>query len=94
MKFEKHNNTLKIEGKLNRFTLDSQSLKNVPSFDENLVIDLSKASSIDTAGLAFVITLLSYYQKKNLDVVIDSASEQLIALARVSNVLGLLPISK
>ncbi len=82
---------LKIEGALDRFTLGAASCYKFPSANGAITIDLTDVKNTDTAGLAWLLKLVSHYQQSQ-SVTIINEPQQLIALADISNVLELLPI--
>lgn len=86
--------TLTLKGELDRFNLSDGSLYQFLPFDNNVEIDLAQVSNIDTAGLAYLLKLVGHYQSKGIKVSLLSGSQQLIALANISNVVELLPLSQ
>ena len=90
--FNLENNTLKVSGALERFYLGDKRHYQFPKVAQSIDIDLTKVVSVDTAGLAWLLKLVSFYQQHRLTVKISNVPEQLIALAGISNVLELLPI--
>lgn len=85
--------TLAVKGDLDRFSLSDKSLYRFPNAKGELMLDLAEVSSVDTAGMAFILELLAHYEAKSTEVKISYLPEQLIALAQISNVLELLPES-
>ena len=95
MKLIQKGNRLSVVGELDRFSLSNAQQFIFPQVSEQIVfVELQKIKNVDTAGLAWLLKLVSYYQKKNKEISISHAPKQLIALAELSNVLALLPIIK
>ena len=95
MELVRDDNALKVIGDLDRFHLTSQSQFIFPEHNgEKVAVDLAVAKTIDTAGLAWLLKLISFYQQQNKSISVINAPKQLIALAELSNVLALLPIIK
>ncbi|MDU0113970.1 STAS domain-containing protein [Psychrosphaera aquimarina] len=88
------NNTVNVVGAIDRFSLVDDALFNFQSMTADVTIDLNKVSSVDTAGVAFILKLVAHYQNAQLNVVLTHPPAQLIALAEISNVLGLLPLKE
>jgi len=86
------NNTLTVSGVLERFNLGEKQHHRFPKVSDAIEIDLNAVSNMDTAGLAWLMKLVAFYQKRNCKVKISNVPDQLIALAEISNVLELLPI--
>jgi ABC-type transporter Mla MlaB component len=85
------NDGLSIQGKLDRFNLSAKQIPHFPKVGDDVTIDMKDVSSSDTAGLAWLIKMVAFYQSKNKKVSIINQPKQLIALASISNVLELLP---
>jgi ABC-type transporter Mla MlaB component len=81
-----------VTGEMDRFSLSDKSLYSFLEFGERVNIELKHVDKIDTAGVAFLLKLVAHYQKQDKQVSISNGSAQLIALAKISNVLELLPI--
>lgn len=95
MKVESADNTLSVIGELDRYHLVSKSQFVFPKLiGDAISIDLAKAQPIDTSGLAWLLKCVSFYSKQSKQVTILNAPAQLIALAELSNVLGLLPLQQ
>lgn len=93
MKLEIRADGLAVIGALDRHNLVKKQQFLFPELEtELLAIDLQDAEPIDTAGLAWILKCLSYYQGRGKKTSILNAPRQLIALAQLSNVLALLPI--
>ena len=85
------NDGLSIKGKLDRFNLSAQQIPRFPKVGDDVTIDLKDVSRSDTAGLAWLLKMVAFYQSKDKKVSIINQPEQLIALASISNVIELLP---
>ena len=94
MKLQFTNNKVDVEGDVDRFNLVDSELFSFQSMSSNITIDLKNVTSVDTAGVAFLLKLVAHYQNEKLNVELTNPPEQLIALAQISNVLGLLPLNK
>ena len=93
MKLETAADGISIIGALDRHNLVNKQQFRFPKMNGNAVsIDLKSAEPIDTAGLAWILKCLSFYRDCGKQTSILNAPEQLIALAELSNVLGLLPL--
>ncbi|MCC5852102.1 MAG: STAS domain-containing protein [Alkalimonas sp.] len=83
-----------------RGVLDRNTLLNYWPFQQlntlsgTVVFDFSELQSIDTAGLAWLLKQLALASKAGLVVQLQQVPEQLRSLARVSDVLELLPIAQ
>jgi len=86
------NNTVSLVGDVDRFNLVDNKLFTFQSMTSDVTIDLSKVASLDTAGVAYLLKLVAHYQNDKLNVELTNPPAQLIALAQISNVLGLLPL--
>ena len=84
--------SLLVEGALERFELGNKEFYRFPQATGALTINLEKVTNFDTAGLAWLLKVVSFYQKQGCQVKISNVPDQLIALAEISNVLKLLPI--
>lgn len=92
MELQVNDQVVMLKGNLDRFHLTKKSHFLFPNLKGDIVVDLTQVNNFDTAGLAWLLKLVSFYQKKAASLTIENPSDQLIALARVSNVLALLPI--
>lgn len=88
------NNKVDVVGDVDRFNLVDSRLFTFQSMTSDVTIDLTNVTSVDTAGVAYLLKLVSHYQNEKLNVQLTNPPEQLIALAQISNVLGLLPLKK
>lgn len=95
MKLQKTETGIAVIGALDRFHLVKKQQFEFPVLaSESVELDLAKAESIDTSGLAWILKCLSNYQDSGKKTSILNPPSQLIALAELSNVLALLPIQK
>ena len=89
---------LVFSGELNRDTLmhawngREKSLTGLHKQHDTLTVDLSDVSSVDTAGLAFLVNLIGTSKKYRLELKISSPPESLLKLAKISDVTSLLPL--
>lgn len=88
------NDVMEVKGFLDRFNLAEKALHSFPAVNKDVELCFEQVEHLDTAGLAWVLKLLKFYQSKQVKVEISNPPQQLIALAKISNVLELLPISK
>ena len=88
------NNKIDVVGDIDRFNLVDNELFSFQPMTSDVTIDLNNVTSVDTAGVAYLLKLVAYYQNKKLNVELTNPPTQLIALAQISNVLGLLPLKK
>ena len=84
---------LKLAGALDRFNLGDKAMYRYPKVTGDLTVDLTDVTATDTAGLSYLLDLIAFYESKSINVKISYIPEQLIALAQISNVLELLPLS-
>jgi len=83
---------LVFSGELNRDTVvQFWPFKPLQSLQGDAVFDLAGLKHVDTAGLAWLIQVLSQARAKNLQVQLRGMPVQLRSLATVSDVLSLLP---
>lgn len=82
-----------LEGELTRQNLSKTSLKqaSVVLKTGSLIFDLSKLSKVDTAGLAWLLLLVEKSAANNQKISFVQASEDLVRLAQLSGVEGILP---
>jgi phospholipid transport system transporter-binding protein len=83
---------LVFSGELDRNTVvQFWPFKPLQSMQSNAVFDLAALKHVDTAGLAWLIQVLSQAKAKSLQVTLRGMPAQLHSLAAVSDVLSLLP---
>lgn len=91
---DNENNILRFSGELNRDTLMPYSpFKMLNTLTGKVIFDFSALSNVDSAGLAWLIQQLGQAKKKGLQVEFNKVPTQLLALAKVSAVTSLLPIT-
>ena len=83
---------LTVTGDLDRFVLGNTKHYQFPAVSGDVTVDLAKVTSVDTAGLAWVLKLVCFYKSRQQAVLISNEPQQLIALASISNALNLLPL--
>ncbi|WP_290611775.1 STAS domain-containing protein [Arsukibacterium sp. UBA3155] len=88
------NNIVRFSGELNRDTLMLYSpFKLLNTLNGKVIFDFSALSNVDSAGLAWLIQQLGKARKQKLDIEFIKVPAQLLALAKVSAVTSLLPIT-
>lgn len=92
MSFSVDGQSLSVVGELDRFTLSEAAAYKYPTLNGAITVDLAKVSNTDTAGLAWLLKLVSNYKQHGHQVRVVNPPKQLIALASISNVLNLLPL--
>ena len=87
-------NTVRFSGELNRDTLMLYSpFKLLNTLSGKVIFDFSALSNVDSAGLAWLIQQLGQAKKQQLQIEFSKAPAQLLAIAKVSAVTTLLPIT-
>lgn len=90
----KDGGVLRFSGELNRDTLMLYSpFKLLNTLSGKVIFDFSALSNVDSAGLAWLIQQLGQARKQKLQVEFNKVPSQLLALAKVSGVTTLLPIT-
>ena len=94
LNISKEDSTLRFSGELNRDTLMLYSpFKLLNTLNGKVIFDFSALSNVDSAGLAWLIQQLGQARKQELQVEFIKVPSQLLALAKVSAVTSLLPIT-
>ncbi|MCC5826131.1 STAS domain-containing protein [Alkalimonas sp.] len=94
LNIEQQQQRLIFSGVLDRNTLLAfWPFRLLNSLSGDVVFDLSQLQSIDTAGLAWLLKQLALARQAGLVVQLQHVPEQMRSLAKVSDVLELLPIS-
>ncbi|SEA09092.1 STAS domain-containing protein [Alkalimonas amylolytica] len=94
LNIEQQQQRLLFSGVLDRNTLLAfWPFRLLNSLSGDVVFDLSQLQSIDTAGLAWLLKQLALARQAGLVVQLQHVPEQMRSLAKVSDVLELLPIS-
>lgn len=94
LNISKEDSTLRFSGELNRDTLMLYSpFKLLNTLNGKVIFDFSALSNVDSAGLAWLIQQLGQARKQALQVEFIKVPSQLLALAKVSAVTSLLPIT-
>ena len=83
-----------ISGQLTRQSIAGKQEKNFSKLikTKNQDIDLSGIVKIDTAGLAWLLALFEFAEKKQIQISYSQAPIELVKLAKLSGVNELLPI--
>lgn len=94
LRIEHEQQRLLFHGTLDRNTLLGYwPFKQLSSMSGQVVFDFKQLSSIDTAGLAWLLKQLALARQGGLVVQLHHVPSQLCSLAEVTDVLALLPIS-
>ena len=72
--------------------IDKQLQAILPQLDKQVVVDLSSATSNDTAGLAWLINLKAILNNKNIKLTLEHVPESLKKLSKLSDADTLLEI--
>ncbi len=85
--------TIFIDGAIVRAELDKDFLHQANKYfnKDNVTIDLSKVGKVDTAGLAWLLSLVEYANKHSFTVQFQHFPNDLITLAKLSAVDLFLP---
>lgn len=75
-----------IDGNLTFATIDKKTVKSLGfiASAQQVIIDLSRVTNIDSAGLALIIEWLKYARLNDVQLLLDNTPEQLIKLATLS----------
>lgn len=94
-------NKIVIRGELTRDSLCSDGWSMLTSDERaqlnhqpSVVLDFSEVTSVDSAGLAWVLNWLRDAAKNGVNLVCENSPSSLIQLARLSNVESLIPIAE
>ncbi|MEE2001825.1 STAS domain-containing protein [Alkalimonas sp. MEB108] len=94
LNIEQQQQRLLFSGVLDRNTLLAfWPFRQLNRLSGEVVFDLSQLQTIDTAGLAWLLKQLALARQAGLVVQLQHVPEQMRSLAKVSDVLELLPIS-
>lgn len=94
LNIEQQQQRLLFSGVLDRNTLLTfWPFRQLNHLSGEVVFDLSQLQTIDTAGLAWLLKQLALARQAGLVVQLQHVPEQMLSLAKVSDVLELLPIS-
>lgn len=94
LKIHRQNELISFAGELNRDTLMSYSpFDMLNKCSGSVIFDMQDLTSVDTAGLAWLLQQLGVARQKNLVITLHNVPAQLLSLAEVSAVSNLLPIS-
>ncbi|RVT48281.1 STAS domain-containing protein [Rheinheimera sediminis] len=93
LKISQQQQTLLFSGALDRDTVPTQwPFKLLKNLKGTVVFDFSQLALVDTAGLAWLLHQIAQAKKLGLAIQMYHVPEQLISLARLSDVLALLPL--
>lgn len=95
LKISQQEQTLFFAGALDRETVPTQwPFKSLKKLSGTVVFDFSELALVDTAGLAWLLHQVAQSAKLGLQIQMRHVPEQLISLAKLSDVLALLPLVK
>lgn len=85
-----------LQGELSRHTIEGKQDKvfRVIGDSNKQTVCLSKVDNVDTAGVAWLLTLLEYAQNHKVELTFSNMSDELIKLAKLSQVIDILPITE
>ena len=85
--------TLIFQGELNRDTVPSvQPCKELKGLTGTIEFRLGQLNHVDTAGLAWLLHQVALSRQQKVEIRLTETPAQLCSLAKVSDVLSLLPI--
>ncbi len=96
---ETNDGLVKFSGSLNRDSVPTAwpqlgaDLGAIANQNQQLKLDLANIDAVDTAGLAYVLSILKECQSRKLEVSLINTPEGLINLAKLSDVDAILPIN-
>ncbi len=87
--------SLQLVGDLTRHTIVGKQQKYfaILTSDAIQVVDFTKVNRVDTAGLAWLLSLLEYAATKQIKLTYSQAPIELVKLAQLSHVQHLLPLT-
>lgn len=87
---------IRVEGPLNFATVTAAAEASRPLFAENHVmrLDLSGVTAADSAGLALLVEWMIWARQGKCELMYLKVPQQLLAIARISDVQTLLPIAE
>ncbi len=91
------NNVWLLQGDLNKSTSPElwEVRKAIFSTTEDpIILDLSKITRTDSAGLATLVALFKIARNQHRDIFFRGASDQLFEIAKVGGVMNILPFEK
>ena len=95
LKISQQEQTLFFSGALDRETVPTQwPFKLLTKLSGTVVFDFSELAQVDTAGLAWLLHQIAQASKLGLTIQMRHTPEQLVSLAKLSDVLALLPFEK
>ena len=91
-KIEKHSSKIIVSGELTRHSINIKNHTNISDYlVGNDVIDLSAVSKIDTAGLAWLLSIVEQHKSISGTLHFTHLSGELVKLAQLSGVDTFLP---
>ena len=90
---EQHSSKVIILGELTRHSIDNKTQNSIDSYLEgnDIIIDLSSVSKVDTAGLAWLLSIIEKANVKNVKLHFSHLSGELVKLAKLSGVDQFIP---
>ena len=79
---------IQLDGELTRHSVASHSLRQHKKLfqSEQLDFDLAKVKKVDTAGLAWLLSMIEYGNSKNIVISFSNLPSDLVKLAKLSGV--------
>lgn len=90
---EKDSSKINILGELTRHSIDNKNQQCIEPYLENddIIVDLSSVTKIDTAGLAWLLLLVEKANAKHVKLYFSHLNDELVKLAKLSGVEEFLP---
>ena len=93
LKINQQQQTLHFSGALDRDTVPTQwPFKLLSKLEGTVVFDFSELALVDTAGLAWLLHQVALAEKQGLTLQMRHVPAQLISLAKLSDVMAVLPL--
>lgn len=93
LKISQQEQTLFFAGALDRDTVPTQwPFKLLKKLNGTVIFDFSELALVDTAGLAWLLHQVAQAAKLGLSIQMRHVPEQLMSLAKLSDVVALLPL--
>lgn len=90
---EQHSSKLTILGELTRHSIDKKNQHSIEPYLEgnDIIIDLSSVTKVDTAGLAWLLSIVEKANVKHAELHFSHLSGELVKLAKLSGVDQFIP---
>lgn len=93
LQIEQQGNQVVFQGELNCETVVTHwPFKLMPQLPQDVTFNLSQVAHVDTAGLAWLLHQVAAASQRKLNLKMVHPPAQLMRLAQVSDVVGLLPV--